>query len=86
MLRCQVQSTKKIRRIINNNGKVLERIHFDKTINCECGDDDDPNPVCPLAPAKSSTQRGAESGGGVGGGGSLCIKGLGCWPYYVKTN
>ena len=42
VLACQVQRTKKIRRVKEKNGTVLERLDFDKTINCECGDDDCP--------------------------------------------
>lgn len=47
VLRCQAQTTKKIRRIIDNNGNPIQRLHFDRTVNCECGDDDDnPSPIC----------------------------------------
>ncbi|MBI3546205.1 MAG: RHS repeat protein [Gammaproteobacteria bacterium] len=45
VLGCQVQITKKVRRIIDNNGNILERLHFDRTVNCECGDDD-PKTIC----------------------------------------
>jgi len=46
VLSCGVQITKKIRRIIDNNGVPIQRIHFDRIINCECGDDDPATASC----------------------------------------